>query len=102
LVRSVWSERPIDEVKALALRITSEPGMVSLLGVAGGRAQILFGRSENLSVELKPAFDQTLAALGGGRGGGTRLLQGAAGPADRDAVERALAAAQDSLAGTTR
>lgn len=102
VVRSVWIERPIDEVKALALRITSEPGMVSLLGVAGGRAQILFGRSENLAVELKPAFDQTLAVLGGGKGGGTRLLQGAAGPADRDAIERALAAAQNSLGGTTR
>ncbi len=97
VVRSAWSERPIDEVKGLALRITSEPGLISLLGVAGARVQILFGRSEGLAVELKPAFDGTLAALGGGKGGGTRLLQGAAGAASLEALERALAAAEAAI-----
>ena len=99
VVRSAWSERPIDEVKGLALRITSEAGLVSLLGVAGARTQLLFARSEALSLDLKPAFDQTLAALGGGKGGGTRLLQGAAGAASLDMLERALAAAEGTFTG---
>jgi alanyl-tRNA synthetase len=97
VVRAAWSERPMDEVKSLALRVTAESGVVSLLGVAGPRAQILFARSENVSVELKPAFDRTLAALGGGKGGGGRLLQGAAGPADVTRLEGALTAAEASL-----
>ena len=99
VVRSAWSERPIDEVKGLALRVTSEPGVVTLFGVAGPRTQLLFARSENLSLDLKPAFDRTLAALGGGKGGGTRLLQGAAGPANHEGVAHALESAETSLAG---
>jgi len=90
LVRMAWADRPIDEVKALALRLTGRPGMVALLGVAGHRAQLLFGRSEDLSIELKDAFHRALEALGGGRGGGARMLQGAAGPADLPAIEAAL------------
>jgi len=101
VVRAAWSERPMDEVKGLALRVTAESGVVSLLGVAGPRAQILFARSENVAVELKAAFDRTLAALGGGKGGGGRLLQGAAGPADVTRLEGALTAAEASLAQGT-
>ncbi len=100
LVRSAWGERPMDEVKGLALRITSEPGQVVLLGVAGPRAQLLFARSENVSLDLRPAFDQTLATLGGGKGGGTRLLQGAAGFANLETVQRALGAAEVTLQGS--
>jgi alanyl-tRNA synthetase len=102
VVRSAWSDRPIDEVKGLTLRITSEPGVVSLLGVAGARAQLLFGRSEGLDMNLKPAFDAALTRLGGGKGGGTRLLQGAAGPAQLPALEQALAAAEDTIAGAAQ
>jgi alanyl-tRNA synthetase len=98
IVRAGWTGRPIEEVKGLTLRITSEPGAISLLGVAGQRTQILFGRAENVAIDLKPAFDRTLAALGGGKGGGTRLLQGAAGPADVTTLDEALAAAEASLA----
>lgn len=97
IVRAAWSERAIDEVKGLALRITASPGVVTLLGVAGPRAQLLFGRSEDVTIDLKPVFDRALAALGGGKGGGSRLVQGAAGPADGTQLEAALAAAEASL-----
>jgi alanyl-tRNA synthetase len=99
IVRAAWAERPVEQLKGLALRLTAESGVVALLGVAGARAQLLFGRSENLSVDLKPAFDCALARLGGGRGGGARLLQGAAGPADLEALERVLAEVELLLAG---
>ena len=101
IVRGVWSDRPVDQVKGLALRLTAEPGVVALLGVAGAKAQLLFGRSENLSLELKPAFDLALSRLGGGRGGGARLLQGAAGPADSETLERVLGEAELLLTGAT-
>jgi hypothetical protein len=88
-------------VKGLALRLTADPGVLTLLGIAGERAQLLFGRSEDVKVELKLAFDAALACLGGGRGGGARLLQGAAGPADLPTVEAALAEAEIGLTGNT-
>jgi alanyl-tRNA synthetase len=97
VVRAGWTERPIEQVKGLALRLTTAPGVVALLGVTGGKTQLLFGRSENVALELKPAFDRALAELGGGRGGGARLLQGAAGPSDAARLEAALAAAEREL-----
>ena len=99
IVRLAWAERPVDQVKGLALRLTSEPGVVALLGVAGAKTQLLFGRSEDLSVDLKPAFDLALSRLGGGRGGGARFWQGAAGPADLKTLEGALAEAALVLSG---
>jgi len=101
VVRKAWTDRPIDEVKGLAMRVTSEPGMIALFGVAGSRSQLLFCRSESAAVNLKAAFDRTLAALGGGKGGGTRLLQGAAGPATVQGLEDALEAAETAIGGTT-
>lgn len=97
IVRAAWADRPVEHVKALALRCTAQPDVVTLLGIAGSRSQLLFGKSENLAVNLKPAFEQTLAALGGGRGGGARLLQGAAGPSHLPALEEALRAAEAIL-----
>jgi alanyl-tRNA synthetase len=97
VIRAAWAERDMAQLKGLALRLTEPAGMVSLLGVAGSRSQILFGRSADVSIDLKPVFDATLAALGGGRGGGARLLQGAAGSADLAALEQALRSAEAAL-----
>jgi alanyl-tRNA synthetase len=99
IVRAAWASRPVDEMKGLALRLTSEPDVVALLGIAGERAQVLFGRSEDVKVDLKPVFDAMLVRLGGGRGGGARLLQGAAGAADLPTLEAALADAEARLTG---
>jgi alanyl-tRNA synthetase len=102
IARAAWASRPVDELKGLALRLTGEPDVVALLGIAGQRSQLLFARSEDLAVDLRPAFDATLARLGGGRGGGARLLQGAAGPADLPILEAALADAEARLIGQPR
>jgi alanyl-tRNA synthetase len=90
VVTAAWLERPVEELKGLALRLTSQPCVVALLGMAGTRTQLLFGRSEDVTIDLKPLFLATLEALGGGRGGGARLLQGAAGPADLPALQSVL------------
>jgi len=100
IVRAAWTERPMEQLKGLALRCTEQPGVIVLLGIAGARSQLLFGRSEQLTLDLKPAFEQALAALGGGRGGGARLLQGAAGPADLATLEAVLGSAEAGLRGT--
>lgn len=97
VVRVGCVERPIDEVKGLALRLTSTPDIVALLGIAGSRTQLIFARSENLSLDLKPAFQFALESLGGGRGGGSRIWQGAAGPSDLETLARTLVAAEQQV-----
>jgi alanyl-tRNA synthetase len=90
VVRAVFSERAIDEVKGLAVRLTSRPDVIALFGVAGDRTQLVFARSENVTTDLKLAFDQALAALGGGKGGGARVLMGSATPTDPVTLEGIL------------
>jgi len=102
VVTAAWSERPIEEAKGLAQRLTSASGVVALLGIAGARTQLLLGRSEDAEFDLKPVVERVLADLGGGRGGGSRLWQGAAGPADLASVERALAAGFALIPGAAR
>jgi alanyl-tRNA synthetase len=97
VVTAAWEDRPMDEVKGLALRMTTLPGVIALLGVAGARTQLLFAKSEGTPVELKPVFDRTLASLGGGKGGGTRILQGAAGASSRERLEAVLVAAAGEI-----
>jgi alanyl-tRNA synthetase len=97
VVTAAWEDRPMDEVKGLALRMTTLPGVIALLGVAGARTQLLFAKSEGAPVELKPVFDRTLATLGGGKGGGTRILQGAAGASSRERLEAVLVAAAGEI-----
>ncbi|MEP6733315.1 MAG: alanyl-tRNA editing protein [bacterium] len=90
VVRGVWTERPVEEVKGLALRLTTEPNVVVLFGISGPRTQLVFARSENVTVNLKPAFDKALAALGGGKGGGARVLMGSAPPVDSTTLDAVL------------
>ena len=93
IVVGAWQQRPIDEVKGLALRVTTMPGVLALLGSAGERTQLVFARSEDLGIDLKSLFDRTLASLGGGKGGGGRIMQGAAGAATLERLDAVLAAA---------
>jgi alanyl-tRNA synthetase len=90
LIVKAWTGRPVDELKGLALRITERPGFIALLASAGQPARLLFARSEDVTADLRPAFDNALTRLGGGKGGGGRVLQGAAASADLETVERAL------------
>ena len=102
IVRSTWADRAIDEVKGLAVRVTSEPDVVALMGVTGSRTQLVFARSENVVADLKAAFDGALAALGGGKGGGARVLMGSAAPANTHALQAALQDAAQRLRDSAR
>jgi alanyl-tRNA synthetase len=97
-VRHAFSGRPIDEVKGLALRLTTGPDVVVLFGIEGQRTQLIFARSENLACDLKPAFDGALAALGGGKGGGGRVLMGSAATVDETALTEVLSVAESVIA----
>jgi alanyl-tRNA synthetase len=95
VVRRVLVGREVDEARQLANLLTAAGG-VALLGVAGERAQLVFGRPAagpafaHVGEAIKPA----LAALGGARGGGGAVSAQGGGPAaDEATVAEALAAA---------
>lgn len=90
VLSAAWEQRPMEEVRDLATRVTAEPGVIALFGVAGRRTQLLFGKSENVAADIGPAFRAALTSLGGGKGGGARLLQGTAGEANRARLETLL------------
>ncbi len=97
LVVRAWPDRPVEELRALALRLTSGPGTVALLAAGGARTQLVFARSESVAQDLSPTFRTALEELGGGRGGGTRIMQGTAGPASPEELEPVLARAAHRL-----
>lgn len=97
VVRLAWETRPVDELRELALRLTAAPQVVVLLGAGGAKSHLVLARSEDLALDLRPLLNAALAALGGGKGGGSRVMQGGAGPAGLNAVEAALMAAEALL-----
>ncbi len=94
LVRIGFERRTVDDLKGLCLRVAAEPGTIVALGTAGDRGQFVLARSEELATDLRPALQAALATVGGGKGGGARIVQGAGGSdVSRALVESALDAA---------
>ena len=98
VVRHAFDRRAVEDLKGLGLRLTANPGILALLGTGGDRAQFVLARSEELAMDLRPALQAALEAVGGGKGGGTRIVQGGGG-VDVPAltVARALEAAAAAL-----
>lgn len=62
--------RNADDLKMLAQRLTTSPNVIALIGLAGEKAQLLFGRSENLPHDMAKLLKGALAVLKSERGGG--------------------------------
>ena len=97
VVARAWEERTPDDLRGLALRITSVPNTVALLGSAGEKATLVAARSEELGFAMSGPLKAGLAALGGGRGGGARIALGGGIPATVARVVAALEAARAAL-----
>ena len=94
-VHHVFIGREVEEARQLANLLTAAGG-VALLGVAGERAQLVFGRplAGPVFAHMGEAIRPALAALGGARGGGGAVSAQGGGPAaDEATVATALAAA---------
>lgn len=95
LVVRAFAGRTVDELRQLANALTANGSAVALLGIAGERAQLVFGRAAagpayaHMGELIKPA----LATLGARGGGGAVAAQGGGAPADETAVAAALAVA---------
>ena len=98
VLRRGFEGRSIEDLKGLCLRLTTEPGTIALLGSSGDRAQFVLARSEDQTTDLRPALQAALAVVGGGKGGGARIVQGAGGAnVGAETVAAALQAAAAAL-----
>lgn len=98
LVKANLGDRPAEEAKAIAGDLCHHPSTVALLGtVSGGRAQLLFQRSADLSVDLNQLLRSVLPALEG-RGGGQPSVAQGGGPRV-EGLEEALQRAADAVRG---
>ena len=97
-IQQGFDRRPIEDLKGLSLRLTTAPATIALLGAGGDRAQFVLARSDELTIDLRPALQAALAVVGGGKGGGARIVQGGGGVnVALEAVGLALEAARDAL-----
>jgi alanyl-tRNA synthetase len=89
--------RSADEVRSLAQALVAESGVVALLGAAGEKAQLIFARSADVSLDVVPLLKKALEQLGGRGGGRPNMAQGGGASADLDQVQAAINAALTML-----
>ena len=98
LVSSVFDERDADSVRGLAQRVAAQPGAVALFGLSGAKAQVICARADDLTLNVVPALQAALRALGTDRGGGRpNFAQGGGVSADHAQMSAALEAAKAAL-----
>jgi alanyl-tRNA synthetase len=84
-VRRVYSGRSLESVKALAQKVTANPGGLAILGIADA-CQVIVARSRDLPGSCNDAVKQAISRFGGKGGGRPELAQ--AGGFSPDSLER--------------
>lgn len=87
------------DLRQMAALLTTEAGVVALLGVPGEKAQVMVAISKEMTIDARPILSSALEVLGGRGGGTATLAQGGGLKADIDLVRRALSAARDRAKG---
>jgi alanyl-tRNA synthetase len=98
IVARAFVDRDLDRVKLLVQRLVAQPGIVALVGLAGDKAQLMFGRSENVQLDVVPLLKAALKTLGTDRGGGRpNMAQGGGIAASVEQVQAVINAAKDQV-----
>jgi len=95
LIARVYEDRPFEEVRRLAIRLTDVPGVVALLAVRGEKAQLVFSRGPGLDLDVGPILRAACAVVGGKGGGRPHLAQG--GGPDVARLDEALTLAREQV-----
>jgi len=99
VVRRVYAERDVAEVRQLARHIVAGGGRVALLGTAGSRAQLVLARSANVSQDMTVVIRAAAQVLNAQGGGQAALAETLPMRADEARVQAALAKAAKLLQG---
>lgn len=96
LIVRAFADRSSEDVRRLAMTLTTTPATIALLGLgAADRASLVFARSADLTQDMN-ALLKSVAAMIGGRGGGAPGLAQGGGPGLAQ-LDGALAAAQRNV-----
>ncbi len=82
LICRIYSGRKLEHLKLLAQKLTANPGVIAILGIADA-CQIVAARSRDLQGNCGEAIRKTAAILGGKGGGRPELAQAGGIPSDR-------------------
>jgi alanyl-tRNA synthetase len=91
IIAAAWDGRDASALRGIARRLTTEPGIVALLGGGGARAMLCFARSRDLTFDMAQLLRDTLQTLGAAKGGGSPdFAQGGGVPVDHATLQAEL------------
>ena len=76
LAIGAFTNRGIDKLKMIAIKICSKPGTVALLADEADQLRVVFARSADSTIDVAALLKQTLERFGGRGGGRPNLAQG--------------------------
>ncbi len=99
IIARVFTDRDAAQLKAIAKRLTAEPGIVALLGAPGEKASLCFARSKDAAGDMGKLLRDALAVLGAKGGGSADFAQGGGVPASAEQVQQAVDRARIGMQG---
>jgi alanyl-tRNA synthetase len=91
VVTAVYTDRDRQDLNWLSRSLTSQPGVVALLGIAGDKSHILLARAGDVDRDMRLLLKTALRVLGSTAGGGrAEMAQGGGPAADKRRVEQAV------------
>jgi alanyl-tRNA synthetase len=90
LVSYVFSNRTLEDVKNLALKLATNHSCVALLGLAGDKGHLVFAAPPDSTCDLRPILRQACAVIGGSGGGRPHLAQGGGPIGSLSSIQEAL------------
>lgn len=97
LVNRVLDGRSINEAKLLAQHLTQVPNTIVLLACRNENIQVIFTRSENLTIDMNSIFKAVLPIIKGKGGGNARTAQG--GGSRQDKLDEFMKIAAEMVRG---
>ncbi len=98
LITNVFSDREPGQVRALVSQLIRQEGIIALLGLAGDKAQLIFGKAPGTPGNMKILLEIALSQLGSQSGGGSETFAQGVGPsANLARVQQAIEAAKNRL-----
>lgn len=92
IVSKIFTDRDLGAVKKLSAAVAEKGRAVVLFAVKGEKAQVIFGRSENVKVNANDLLKEVIGLIGGTGGGSPTSAQG--GGADLHNLESLIQSAE--------